>query len=82
MLLHGIETRDSACSSSICFCFVGWIQNLAVCYGVQHYIASLVSTKTSAKQNIICIFSWMHICVCVCVCVCSNKSIPTSVLSA
>jgi len=42
MLLHGIETRDSACSSFICFCFVGWIQNLAVCYGVQHYIASRV----------------------------------------
>jgi hypothetical protein len=79
MLLHGIETRDSACSSFICFCFVGWIQNLAVYYGVQHYIASLVSTKTLAKQNIISIFSWM--CVCVCVSTGSNKSIPTSVLS-
>jgi hypothetical protein len=46
---------------SYTFCFVGWIQNLAFCCGVQHYVASLVSTKTLAKQNIICIFSWMHI---------------------
>jgi hypothetical protein len=62
MLLHGIETRETLLVPlSYTFCFVGWIQNLAVCYGVQHYIASLLSTKTLAKQNIICIFSWMHI---------------------
>jgi hypothetical protein len=52
MLLHGIETRETLLVPlSYTFCFVGWIQNLAVCYGVQHYIASLVSTKNISKAK-------------------------------